>query len=97
MNKNTELTTKQAKELIRHPYAWPGGYEVIFYAIDGEILCHKCARDNWVSICDSMVHDIRDGWQLVGYGAIGADVDHPSDDNPIICAHCNRDFSTDYK
>lgn len=92
-----ELTTKQVKEYIRHPYAWPGGYEIVFIASDGEILCHDCARSNWRKICDSMTHDIRDGWKIEAVAAIGCDMDYPSEENPIICAHCNRDFSEDYK
>lgn len=93
----SELTTKQVKELIRHPFAWPGGYEVVFICSDGGILCHNCARENWREICDSMTHNIRDGWKIESYGAIGADMDYPSEENPLICDHCSKDFAEDYK
>lgn len=46
-------TGKHAKEVAKLPrgddgkltaFAWPGGYEVVYYHHDGETLCHKCAN-----------------------------------------------------
>lgn len=46
-------TGKYAKEVAKLPrdkdgkltaYAWPGGYEVVYYHHDGETVCSECAR-----------------------------------------------------
>jgi hypothetical protein len=55
---------KQLKEAIRHPYAWPGGYEISAVMNDGASLCMACCRDNFRNIVDSTNKQIRDGWQL---------------------------------
>lgn len=88
-------TLKQIKEDIRHPYAWPGGYEIAFVTNDGEILCHQCARENFREVCDSTMHGIEDGWQIVGkiYEAVTADCAREvSEDLVSYCAHCNKEF-----
>ena len=36
--------TKELREAIRTPYAWPGGYKTIIILSDGEAICHECAK-----------------------------------------------------
>lgn len=55
---------KQLKAAIRHPYAWPGGYEISAIMSDGGVLCMKCCKDNFSNIVDSTKRDIRDGWKI---------------------------------
>lgn len=86
---NDYLTIQQTKELIRHPYAWPGGYEVLFIMDDGETLCHDCARKEFKCIVWSMKNKVNDGWRIVGFSTLGNDIES-TEDNPLYCAHCNK-------
>jgi len=61
---------KQLKEAIRHPYAWPGGYEKSAVMDDGATLCMKCCKENFSNIVDSTKRNIRDGWQFAGVDII---------------------------
>lgn len=85
------MNVSKLKELVRHPFVWPGGYEVLFITNDGECLCHKCVRDNFRIILDSMVHDIDDGWKIIGY-ELDCNMDYMDEDSPVFCAHCNKNF-----
>lgn len=89
------MNTKELKELVRHPYAWPGGYEIVFITNDGEILCHDCVRINWREVCDSTMHRIDDGWRIVGtmMEAVSADCAREVDESLVsYCAQCNKEF-----
>lgn len=39
-----KLIIEQVKELIRVPYAFPGGYPKFLVMNDSECLCHNCAH-----------------------------------------------------
>jgi hypothetical protein len=84
-----EYTVKQLKEHIRQPYAWPGGYEIIFIASDGETLCHNCARENFKEIIWSMKNRVNDGWRVVGIGILGNTIES-TEESPLYCAHCYK-------
>ncbi|NBW99714.1 hypothetical protein EBR03_09095 [bacterium] len=38
------------KNVIRQPYAWPGGYEKIIAMSDGELVCKRCVKENYREI-----------------------------------------------
>lgn len=83
------------KHYVRQPYAWPGGYEIVFVTDDGEILCHDCVRSNWRGVLDSTKHDINDGWRIVRMiaEAVSADCAREVDESLVsYCAHCNKEF-----
>lgn len=88
-------TVKQLKEDVRHPYAWPGGYEVAFVTSDGAILCHDCVRQNFREVLESTKKHISDGWHVVGkmYEAVSADCAREVDPELVsYCAQCNKEF-----
>jgi hypothetical protein len=48
-----------ADELVKEPYAWPGGYPRFAVMNDGAALCHECCKDDRESIATTTGHD---GW-----------------------------------
>jgi hypothetical protein len=44
---------KIALDIIREPYAWPGGYEKIAITDDGGALCHECVKSELREIATS--------------------------------------------
>lgn len=68
------------------PYAWPGGYPVAFIAINGDLVCHDCARENVFQVMWSIRDDIRDGWQFCGQTVIEETYDD-------ACSHCSKPFN----
>ena len=66
-------------DIIREPYAWPGGYEKIAITDDGGVLCHKCVKSELRQIATSYKGD---GWHVVA-----VDIAENFDD-PIYCDHC---------
>ena len=83
-------TTKEVKTAIRSgPYAWPGGYPLFFIADDGDTICYRCARNEWRYICDSITHNIRDGWMIIA-NEINWECDQ------LFCANCNERIESAY-
>lgn len=78
---------KKVKELIRQPYAWPGGYEKYAVTSDGAALCHVCVKEEVETIMYSTLHRMADGWQVVGL-----DLDCNTDES-VYCDHCGRDIT----
>ena len=76
---------QQLKDAIRHPYAWPGGYEKSAVMEDGTLLCTTCCKANFRNIIDSTKKQVRDGWQLAG-----VDVMWEGWHN---CDQCNKNLS----
>ena len=74
----------QARYVARHPFAWPGGYEVIACTADGALLCSSCVRENWREIVDDTKYGYRTGWTVEGI------VTSDWLENHETCAHCNR-------
>lgn len=83
-----KFTVQELKELLRNPFVWPGGYEIIFIANDCEFLCHKCVKDNFKIILDSMMHNINDGWNLIGF-EVSCNVDITEETQ---CSNCYKQF-----
>lgn len=76
--------TLQLRAALRVPYAWPGGYELFYCTSDGGALCHKCAKDNYRLISDSVRRRVNDGWRIVAVEC--ANVIEAA----LYCDHCNR-------
>jgi hypothetical protein len=83
-----DATTKQVKEFIRDPYAWPGGYPMFALTDDGGVLCKDCTRSEWPAICDSMRSGLSDGWRVVAI-----DINWES---LTFCDHCSNQIETAY-
>ena len=73
------------KDIIRRPYAFPGGYEKALITTDGGVLCHKCAKEEYSNILHSTRGDYHDGWQVDGAIVI----DYTSEDGELVCDHCS--------
>lgn len=92
MDKNMQ----ELKNYVRHPYAWPGGYEIAFITDDGGILCHDCVRKNFKEVLWSTKHAQNDGWRIVGYAMEAVDPETTremaGEDYISYCAHCGKEF-----
>lgn len=62
-------------------YTFPGSYRLFFYTEDGSVLSFESVLDNLQSIYYSMVHDIKDGWSIVGMGSV------EEIDEDVYCDH----------
>jgi hypothetical protein len=62
--------TRQVKEAIREPFAWPGGYLKTVICSDGGCLCPPCAHKEWYQICHDTIKGWATGWEVVGSGII---------------------------
>ena len=69
-------------DIIREPYAWPGGYEKIAITDDGGVLCHKCVKSELRQIATSYKGD---GWHVVA-----CDIVENYDEGTLYCNHCER-------
>lgn len=77
------------RAFIRAPFAFPGGYPKVLIMADGECLCAKCAKEEYVQISNETRHKLRGGWQAAG-------VDIHWEGEPLICAHCNEAIESAY-
>lgn len=92
------LTPKQREQrniltsIVRHPYAWPGGYERLIVTEDGDLLCSQCSRKEARRIMSDVRDGYNTGWLPKGdcYEAVSADC--CSDDYKSRCDHCGREF-----
>lgn len=84
----SELMTS-IRKFIREPYAWPGGYPLALLMSDGETLCTKCARSNYLQISNATRHALRGDWQAAG-------VFVHWEGEPLVCAHCNTETESAY-
>ena len=67
-------------DIIREPYAWPGGYERIAITDDGAIICHACVKSELRQIATSYKGD---GWRVERM-----DIVENYDEEPLYCDHC---------
>jgi hypothetical protein len=77
------------KNIIREPYAWPGGYTKLRGMADGETLCAECVKENYRLILRSTRDNDRSGW-----AAYAANVHWEG--SPLYCANCNKDLPSEY-
>lgn len=83
-------TISQFRAAVRQgPYAWPGGYPLFFICDDGAALCCKCVKSERRNILESIVHNQRDGWRVVGQ-------DINWEDPVLQCEHCNTQIESAY-
>ena len=68
-------------DIIREPYAWPGGYEKIALTDDGGVLCRACVKSELRQIATSYKGD---GWRVVRMDIV------ENFDDPIYCDHCGK-------
>jgi hypothetical protein len=71
------------------PYAWPGGYPILYITGDGGILCPACA--NGENGSEAANPDCADDpqWNVTAYDVYW---EGPSES----CAHCNADIKSAY-
>lgn len=77
--------------IIKEPYAWPGGYMKVMLLADGAILCPQCCKEN----SERIMSDIRDGYNTgwmpmaLSYEAgIRPSNEQEIGENDSQCAHC---------
>ncbi|RPJ39989.1 MAG: hypothetical protein EHM35_00725 [Planctomycetaceae bacterium] len=66
-------------------FAWPGGYRLAFITEDGELLCFKCARENFAQIARAIKDRAGDGWRIVATTNLG---EQDPDEQAETCANC---------
>ena len=74
------------QDLVKHPYAWPGGYPKFAVLADGEALCHHCA-DSEAEHLDEADHG--DDWRIVG-------IEINWEDSDLYCCHCGEQIESAY-
>ena len=80
---------RAAKDIVRQPYAWPGGYPRYLVMVDGGALCSACCRSEFRNIADSAMRGISDGWR-----PYDSDINWESPD--LYCDHCNKRIESAY-
>lgn len=69
-------------------YAWPGGYQIVYYTADGGTLCPACANGQNGSEA-SEAKDADPQWRLIA-------CDLYQEGPTIQCDHCQADIESDY-
>jgi len=83
-------STLDLKNLIRQPYAWPGGYPRYAIMADCEALCVKCCKSEFKLILkETRDKGTRSGWCFYG-------VDINWEDNDLYCVHCGDRIESAY-
>ena len=62
-------------------YTFPGCYRLFFYTEDGSVLSFDSVLDNLQEIFFSMMHDLKNGWSIVGMGSV------EEIDEDVYCDH----------
>ena len=78
------------KQVLRHPYTWPGGYPLFFIMADGCTLSAKSARENYREICRAHIgggHDTH--WTIAAW-----EVNYEDED--LYCEHSNEPIECAY-
>ena len=68
-------------------YTFVGMYRLFFITNDGACLSFSSVLDNLESIYYSMMHDINDGWKIIGLSSI------EESDDEVYCDHTNEKLS----
>ena len=76
------------KDVIRQPYAFPGGYEKVIVTTDGGIICHKCAKEEYYNMLHSTRGGYCDGWAVDSVSVVDSD-----EVDSEYCCHCGREIS----
>jgi len=77
-------------DLVKHPYAWPGGYPKYAVLADGESLCHHCA-DSEAELIDNADPEYPndDQWRIVA-------VEINYEDTDLYCSNCGEQIESAY-
>ena len=86
---NTRDSVNAVKDIIRAPYAGPGGYAKILLMSDGECMCAACVKENYRLILRATRSNDRSGWQ-----AYATQIHWEG--APMQCANCNQDMPSEY-
>ena len=65
-------------------YTFPGCYRLFFITEDGYCLSFSAVLDNLQEIYYSMMHEMKDGWSIVGLGCVN------DSDEDIYCDHTSE-------
>jgi hypothetical protein len=65
-------------------YTFPGSYRLFFITEDGSCLSFSAVLDNLQEIYYSMMHNMKDGWAIVGLGCVN------ESDEDIYCDHTSE-------
>ena len=65
-------------------YTFPGGYRLFFITEDGACLSFSAVLDNLQEIYYSMMHEMNDGWSIVGLSSV------EECDDEVYCDHTNE-------
>lgn len=87
--KSEILRLKAAKEYIRYPYAWPGGYPKALITADGGCLCAGCAAKEFKLICAESFENTSCGFRVAG-------VDVNWENTDLHCDHCGKEMECAY-
>jgi hypothetical protein len=79
---------EQIKELVKSPYAWPGGYPLYAVMGDGGCLCKDCVKNNDSLIIENTLNPCAVDWQFV--------VAYINWESHIICDHCGDSIESAY-
>ena len=82
-------------DIVRNPYAWPGGYERLAVTEDGALLCSKCCRKEARRIMGDIRDGYNTGWLISGlcYEAVDVESARECDAELVTqCDHCGREF-----
>lgn len=72
------------------PYAWPGGYPLLFWCDDGEALCCDCAKTERRHILEAIRDNSRsDQWRVTT-------LQMHMEGAPEQCAHCGTHIESAY-
>lgn len=75
-----------AKNLARHPHAWPGGYPKFAITDDGAALCPNCCKTEFSQILASTPGD---GWHITA-------LEINWEDGTLHCDHCSNRIESAY-
>ena len=77
------------KNIIRNPYAWPGGYTKVMGMADGDSMCADCVKENYHQILRATRNNDRSGW-----AAWAADIHWEG--APLQCCGCALSLPSEY-
>lgn len=87
MSEETRKQINVLKDIVRQPFAFPGGYEKVAIADDDGIICSICCKTEFRNILHSTKFGYYDGWHVMDV-FLSENVGEP-----LYCSHCGRDIN----
>lgn len=78
-----------AKEYVRNPYVWPGGYPKVLITADGGALCPDCVKAEWKLVCAESFDNTNSGFRIGGVAVNW-------ENNDLTCDHCGNAMESAY-